>query len=119
MCLAGLDNSPLYDGAKFVADADTLDSVDVGMTALVAMDARLLSKLSDTLGRGRLCVGACEPLVGTHLGDKREYVERGRGAVGRRHIHCGPMQSMCIRSSRSAPRLSWFPHLRLWYGEKV
>jgi putative isomerase len=50
-CETGLDNSPLYDDAKFITSADTIDSVDVGMTALVAADSQALAKLSIALGR--------------------------------------------------------------------
>jgi putative isomerase len=45
-CETGLDNSPLYDGASFVADADVMDQVDVGMSALYAYDCVTLSRLA-------------------------------------------------------------------------
>jgi putative isomerase len=49
-CETGLDNSPLYDGAKFVAGEDVLDQVDVGMTALYAEDCFTLANVSRQLG---------------------------------------------------------------------
>ena len=49
-CETGLDNSPLYDGAHFVADEDVIDSVDVGMTALYARDCRSLARVCRRLG---------------------------------------------------------------------
>ena len=45
-CETGLDNSPLYDQSTFNTSTNTLDSVDVGMTALVAMDAQILANIS-------------------------------------------------------------------------
>ena len=32
----GLDNSPLFDSAQFLTAENTIDAVDVGMTALLA-----------------------------------------------------------------------------------
>ena len=49
-CETGLDNSPLYDGAKFVVAEDVLDQVDVGMTALWAEDCFTLANVSRRFG---------------------------------------------------------------------
>eukprot|EP01063_Lacrimia_lanifica_P006841 TRINITY_DN14313_c0_g1_i1.p1 TRINITY_DN14313_c0_g1~~TRINITY_DN14313_c0_g1_i1.p1 ORF type:complete len:660 (+),score=213.63 TRINITY_DN14313_c0_g1_i1:174-1982(+) len=53
-CETGLDNSPLYDGAAFVDSANTLNIVDVGMSALVAQDAAILSGIAALLGKADL-----------------------------------------------------------------
>lgn len=47
--IAGLDNSPIYDGAKFVDESDTLDQTDVGMTALYAADCDALAQVATRL----------------------------------------------------------------------
>jgi len=47
---SGLDNSPLFDGVPFDAEAGTLMAADVGLNALHAADAEALSGLCDRVG---------------------------------------------------------------------
>ena len=55
-CETGLDNSPLYDDAKFVSSEDVINSVDVGMTALYARDCLALAAVCARLGARYPCV---------------------------------------------------------------
>jgi len=47
---SGLDNSPLFDGVPFDAEAGTLMAADVGLNALHAADAEALAELGDRVG---------------------------------------------------------------------
>ncbi len=48
---SGLDNSPMYDDVPFDAARGVMRLADVGLTALFAMDARLLARIARVLGR--------------------------------------------------------------------
>lgn len=45
-----MDNSPLHDEAEWVPGARTLDCEDVGLNALIALDAEILGLMAEELG---------------------------------------------------------------------
>ena len=47
---AAMDNSPMYDGARFVPEANTIDMEDVALNSLLALDGTSLAELADALG---------------------------------------------------------------------
>ena len=49
-CESGMDNSPLFDEAKYDPKIGTLNLVDIGLNSLFAADARYLSKIAEKLG---------------------------------------------------------------------
>ena len=49
---AAMDNSPLYDSARFVAEAGTLDMEDIALNSLLALDGECLVALAEALGDG-------------------------------------------------------------------
>lgn len=49
-CESGMDNSPLFDEAKYDPKIGTLNLVDIGLNSLFAADARYLSKIARELG---------------------------------------------------------------------
>ena len=55
-CETGLDNSPLYDAAVFINATNTIDQIDVGMSALILADALALSDVAETIGRSTLAL---------------------------------------------------------------
>ena len=46
-----MDNSPVHDEARWVEEARTLDSSDVGLNSLIALDAEMLACLASLIGR--------------------------------------------------------------------
>ncbi|HWE61150.1 MAG TPA: trehalase family glycosidase [Chloroflexota bacterium] len=46
-----MDNSPLWDDARYVPETGTLDCEDVGLNSLLALDAELLALIAVQLGR--------------------------------------------------------------------
>lgn len=46
-----MDNSPLWDDARYVAESGTLDVEDVGLNSLLALDAEMLGLIAATMGR--------------------------------------------------------------------
>jgi putative isomerase len=46
-----MDNSPLWDEARFVPGSGTLDVEDVGLNSLLALDAEMLGFIATALGR--------------------------------------------------------------------
>ena len=46
-----MDNSPVHDEARWVEEARTLDSGDVGLNSLIALDAEMLACLASLIGR--------------------------------------------------------------------
>jgi hypothetical protein len=48
---SGLDNSPMYDGIPYDAQAHHLLLADVGLQSLYIMDCRCLAEIAETLGR--------------------------------------------------------------------
>ena len=48
---SGLDNSPMYDQAKFNKDTHTMELADVGLNAMYALDAWALSEIAAEIGR--------------------------------------------------------------------
>lgn len=49
----GMDNNPMWDDVPFNPDTNTLEQSDVGLNALIALDALCLSKMAGILGRER------------------------------------------------------------------
>jgi putative isomerase len=45
-----MDNSPVHDEAVFDPDARTLDSADVGLNSLIALDAEMLARIAERIG---------------------------------------------------------------------
>jgi putative isomerase len=48
-----MDNSPVHDEAQWIEASRTLDSEDVGLNSLIALDAEMLGYLASALGRDR------------------------------------------------------------------
>ena len=48
-----MDNSPVHDEAEWIEASRTLDSEDVGLNSLIALDAEMLGCLASVLGRDR------------------------------------------------------------------
>jgi putative isomerase len=48
-----MDNSPVHDEAQWTEASRTLDSEDVGLNSLIALDAEMLGYLASALGRNR------------------------------------------------------------------
>ncbi|MFO7959106.1 MAG: trehalase family glycosidase [Candidatus Brocadiia bacterium] len=48
---SGLDNSPMYDNARFDGDAEVMRMADVGLNGLYVMDCCSLAEIADILGR--------------------------------------------------------------------
>jgi putative isomerase len=46
-----MDNSPVHDEARWIEETRTLDSGDVGLNSLIALDAEMLASLAAVLGR--------------------------------------------------------------------
>jgi putative isomerase len=46
-----MDNSPVHDEARWIADVRTLDCEDVGLNCLIALDAEMLGLIATELGR--------------------------------------------------------------------
>lgn len=72
-CETGLDNSPLYDNAKFVDSSNTIDQTDVGMSALVAADALALAEVSSTLAETSRDIATIHKYAAFAM----EFTERG------------------------------------------
>jgi glycogen debranching enzyme len=47
----GMDNNPMWDGVPFNEDTNTLEQSDIGLNALLALDALCLARMADLLGR--------------------------------------------------------------------
>lgn len=45
-----MDNSPMYDSARFVPEAGTLNMEDVALNSLLALEGESLAKLARALG---------------------------------------------------------------------
>ncbi|MGD2174316.1 MAG: trehalase family glycosidase [Candidatus Brocadiaceae bacterium] len=48
---SGLDNSPLYDTARYDPETEVMQVADVGLTGMYVMDCRALAGIADVLGR--------------------------------------------------------------------
>jgi putative isomerase len=48
---SAMDNSPVHDEAEFRNDTHTLDVEDVGLNSLLVLDAEMLARMADELGR--------------------------------------------------------------------
>ncbi len=48
---SGLDNSPLYDNARFDPHTEVMQMADVGLNGLYVMDCRALERMAELLGR--------------------------------------------------------------------
>ncbi len=64
---SGLDNSPMYDDARFDACLHTMDLCDVGLNSLYALDLLCLSKIADALGKKQMH----DALIGEYFQMKR------------------------------------------------
>jgi hypothetical protein len=49
----GMDNNPMWDGVPFNPDTNTLEQSDIGLTALLALDAPCLARMAEVLGRAQ------------------------------------------------------------------
>ena len=67
-CESGMDNSPLYDEARYDPAIGTMNLSDVGLNALYAADAMFLARIADAIGK----TGEKEELERDH----REFAER-------------------------------------------
>ncbi len=47
---AAMDNSPMYDSARFHADLNTIDVEDVALNSLLVLDGECLASIADLLG---------------------------------------------------------------------
>jgi mannosylglycerate hydrolase MGH1-like protein len=63
-----MDNSPVHDEAHWIEEARTLDSSDVGLNSLIALDAEMLACLASVLGR--------DEEARTHRARAREHAAR-------------------------------------------
>ena len=50
-CESGMDNSPLYDEARYDPAIGTMNLSDVGLNALYAADAMFLARIADAIGK--------------------------------------------------------------------
>jgi putative isomerase len=51
-----MDNSPMHDEARWNEPSRTLDSEDVGLNSLTALDCEMLAKIADALGNAKAAV---------------------------------------------------------------
>jgi putative isomerase len=52
---SSMDNSPMHDGARLDKAAGTLDQWDVGLNAMLALDAEMLANIATELGQTDIC----------------------------------------------------------------
>jgi mannosylglycerate hydrolase MGH1-like protein len=98
-----MDNSPVHDEARWIEEARTLDSADVGLNSLIAFDAEMLACLASVLGR--------EQEATTHRARAREHASRlqshfwdeSRGIFANRLWDGKFVDSISRRRRRSAP----------------
>jgi putative isomerase len=64
---SAMDNSPVHDEAEFSNDTHTLDVEDVGLNSLLVLDADMLARMADELGRAEDAAALRER--GAHLAE--------------------------------------------------
>ncbi|MFF4901943.1 trehalase family glycosidase [Streptomyces sp. NPDC001068] len=93
---SGLDDSPMYDEARYDPVTRTMDLADVGLNALHIADAEALADIADVLGRdatsGRLRAGAAAARTAADrlLWDEESQGYRNLTAAGAHDPHVSP-----------------------------
>lgn len=59
---AAMDNSPMYDTAKYVPEAETLDMEDITLNSLLVLDAESLAKMARVLGEDKIAAELSDSL---------------------------------------------------------
>jgi putative isomerase len=79
-----MDNSPIHDEARWMAESRTLDCEDVGLNCLVSVDAEILAMMAAELGDGdaqeRYAATAkrMRDRIGTHFWDEKRQIFASR-----------------------------------------
>ena len=78
-----MDNSPIHDEARFVADTATLDCEDVGLNCLACLDSEMLASIADALDlpeaeRYRERAARLRAIITVHFWDDRRKIFANR-----------------------------------------
>jgi putative isomerase len=89
-----MDNSPVHDEAQWIEASRTLDSEDVGLNSLIALDAEMLGYLAAALGRDREARDHHSRSAAHGLRVKHHFWDASRGIFANRLWNGGFVKSL-------------------------
>jgi putative isomerase len=81
---SAMDNSPVHDEARYDPETRTLDSWDVGLNSLLALDAEMLGLMAGELGRSREAAALAARAEATRTRIRERLWDESRGIFANR-----------------------------------